>query len=72
MRKLHVLGTGTAVVTKYLNTAFVLDNGQDYFLVDGMGGAEILRQFDHMRLDWTKVHYAFLSHEHTDHFLGMV
>nr|WP_106789264.1 MBL fold metallo-hydrolase [Massilistercora timonensis] len=72
MRKLHVLGTGTAVVTKYLNTAFVLDNGQDYFLVDGMGGAEILRQFDHMGLDWTKVHYAFLSHEHTDHFLGMV
>ena len=43
MRKLHVLGTGTAVVTKYLNTAFVLDNGTSYFLVDGMGGAEILR-----------------------------
>lgn len=72
MRRMHVLGTGTAVVTKYYNTAFVLDNGEGYFLVDGMGGAEILRQFDHMNLDWTKVHYAFLSHEHTDHFLGMV
>lgn len=70
--KLHTLGTGIAIVTKYKNTAFVLDNGEDYFLVDGMGGIDILRAFEEHDIDWRKLHYAFLSHEHTDHFVGMI
>ena len=36
------MGTGTALVTKYYNTAFVLDNEKEYLLVDGMGGTEVL------------------------------
>lgn len=71
-KKLHVLGTGIAIVTHYYNTAFVLDNGTDYFLTDGMGGIDILRQFEHFGIEWTRLRGAFLSHEHTDHFLGMV
>ena len=37
-----------------------------------MGGIDILRRFDEMKLDWQKLHHAFLSHTHTDHSLGMV
>ncbi len=66
------MGTGTALVTKYYNTAFVLDNEKEYLLVDGMGGTEVLKCFETMELDWRKMHYALLSHEHTDHFLGMI
>ena len=72
LKKMHVLGTGTAVVSKYVNTACVLDDGSGLFLVDGTGGAEVLRCFDLMGLDWNQLHHGFLSHEHTDHFLGMI
>ena len=56
MKRLHVLGTGTALVTKYYNTAFVLDNEKEYLLVDGMGGTEVLKCFETMELDWRKMH----------------
>lgn len=71
-KRIHVLGTGVAIVRKYYNTAFVLEDESSYFLVDGMGGIDILRRFDEMKLDWQKLHHAFLSHTHTDHSLGMV
>lgn len=70
--KLHVLGTGTAMVTHYYNTCFALDDGKALFLVDGGGGDGILRRFQEMGLSFQNCHHAFLSHEHTDHFLGMV
>ena len=72
IKKIHILGTGTATVAKYVNTACAFDDGDSLFLVDGTGGADILRSFDVMKLDWTRLHHAFLSHEHTDHFLGMI
>lgn len=71
-RRLHIIGTGTATVAKYVNTSCALDDGKELFLTDGTGGAEIIRCFDTMGLDWKRLHHAFLSHEHTDHFLGMV
>ena len=71
-KRMHILGTGTATVSKYVNTACVFDDGESLFLVDGTGGSDILRCFDAMNLDWSKMHYGFLSHEHTDHFLGMI
>ncbi len=70
--QLHVLGTGTAIVTKYHNTCFVLDDGEELFLVDGGGGGDILHQFEKHKLDFGHLHYGFLSHAHTDHLLGMV
>ncbi|MDO5690699.1 MAG: MBL fold metallo-hydrolase [Tissierellia bacterium] len=72
MDRLIVLGTGTAIVTRYYNTSFILDNGEGYFLVDGLGGREVLTQFQELNLDWTKLHHAFLTHNHTDHLLGMI
>ncbi|WP_334104859.1 MBL fold metallo-hydrolase [Muricomes intestini] len=70
--RLVVLGTGTAIVTHYYNTCFLLDSVAEYFLVDAGGGKEILDQFQKLNLDFRKLHHAFLSHEHTDHLLGMV
>ena len=51
-KRIHVLGTGVAIVRKYYNTAFILEDESSYFLVDGMGGIDILRRFDEMKLDW--------------------
>lgn len=72
MKKLIVLGTGQAVCLHYHNTCFVLTDGDDYFLVDGGGGGDILRCMDRMAIPWDRLHHAYLSHEHTDHLLGMV
>ena len=66
--KMHIIGTGTATVSKYINTSCVFEEDNQLFLVDGTGGSDILRAFDTMNLNWKKLHYAFLSHEHTDHF----
>ena len=41
--KITMLGTGHAVVTKYYNTCFTIDDRNEHFLVDGGGGSEILQ-----------------------------
>ena len=69
--KMHIIGTGTATVSKYINTSCVFEEDDQLFLVDGTGGSDILRAFDTMNLNWKKLHYAILSHEHTEHFLVM-
>jgi ribonuclease Z len=72
MKRLIVLGTGQAVCIHHHNTCFALDNGEEYFLIDGGGGSDILSSFYETGIEWQKLHYAFLSHQHTDHLLGMV
>lgn len=73
MKKLIVLGTGHAVVTKCYNTCFALANeNDDYVLVDAGGGNGILSQLQKANIPYQKIRYAFVSHCHTDHLLGMV
>lgn len=72
MKQLVVLGTGQAVCLRRHNTCFAIRTDGDYFLVDGGGGSDILRCFQTAGIDWRRMHTAFLSHEHTDHLLGMV
>lgn len=72
MKKLYILGTGAATVSKYINTACVFEDADELFLVDGTGGNDIIRCFDSLQLSFNKLHHAFLSHEHTDHLLGMI
>jgi len=72
MKRLIVLGTGQAVCLHYRNTCFALDSGNEYFLVDGGGGSNILNSFLETGIEWQKLHYAYLSHEHTDHLIGMI
>lgn len=72
MEELIILGTGNANVTKCYNTCFAIRNEQGYFLVDAGGGNGILAQLEKARIPMEEIHEIFLSHEHTDHLLGMV
>ena len=65
--RLYILGTGTATVSKYVNTACLLDDGKELFLTDGTGGTDILHCFDRMQLDWRRLHHATLSTLFPDH-----
>lgn len=72
MEKLIILGTGNANATKCYNTCLALQNEQGYFLVDAGGGNGILVQLEKAGIPLDQIHEIFLSHEHTDHILGMV
>ncbi|WP_088225266.1 MBL fold metallo-hydrolase [Desulfosporosinus sp. FKB] len=73
MNRLIVLGTGHATVTKCYNTCFALTNGiNDYILVDVGGGNGILVSLEKAGIPIAKIHYAFVSHNHSDHLLGIV
>ncbi len=70
--KMIVLGTGNATVTKCYNTCFALQQGNEYFLVDTGGGNGILTQLEKANIPLAHIHEIFLSHEHTDHLLGII
>lgn len=70
--RLVMLGTGDALSLKFYNTCFVLDNGEDYFLVDGGGGNTLMIQLEKAGIDWRKISNIFLTHKHTDHILGII
>ncbi len=72
MEKLVILGTGNANATKCYNTCLALQNEQGYFLADAGGGNGILVQLEKAGIPLEEIHVIFLSHEHTDHILGMV
>lgn len=72
MEQLYVLGTGNAVVTRCYNTCFALKNEEEFFLVDTGGGNGILRILEDMQIGLDHIHHIFLTHEHTDHLLGIV
>lgn len=72
MEKLIVLGTGNAAVTKCYNTCFAIQNIDEYFLVDTGGGNGILTQLEKAHIPINAIHHIFISHEHTDHVLGVV
>lgn len=69
---LIMLGTGNATVTKCYNTCFAIQTGEDYLLVDTGGGNGILTQLEKAAISLDKIHHIFISHEHTDHLLGIV
>lgn len=72
MEELIVLGTGNASVTKCFNTCFALRKEDDYFLVDAGGGNGILTALENAKIDYRKIHHIFITHEHSDHILGIV
>ena len=73
MDKLYVFGTGNATVTRCYNTCFALQNSQkEYFMVDTGGGNGILRILEDMNVEINDIHHIFITHEHTDHLLGIV
>lgn len=72
MEQLYVFGTGNATVTRYYNTCFAIRDGGRYFMVDTGGGNGILRILKDMQVDLADIHDIFITHEHTDHILGIV
>lgn len=72
MEELIVLGTGNATVTKCFNTCFAFRKEKEYFLVDTGGGNGILSRLEEANIPITSIHNIFISHEHTDHLLGVV
>lgn len=70
--ELIMLGTGNAVATECYNTCFVLENNNEYFLVDGGGGNTLLRQLKYANIDWKKIHNIFVTHKHLDHIMGVM
>ena len=69
--ELIVLGTGNAVVTKCFNTCFAI-RSDTLFLVDTGGGNGILAQLEKAGIKYQDIHDVFITHEHTDHLLGIV
>lgn len=67
-----MLGTGGALVTKYYNTCFVVENEGKYFLVDGGGGNQLLQQIENAGINWKDIKNIFITHKHIDHILGLV
>lgn len=41
-------------------------------MIDAGGGNGILTQLEKMNIPVTEIHDIFLTHEHTDHLLGMI
>lgn len=72
MKKLIILGTGAACVTKCYNTCFAIYDGDEYFLVDGGGGTFILNRLEDKNIDINKIKNVFVTHSHTDHILGII
>lgn len=72
METLIMLGTGHATVTRCYNTCFAIQKEQEYFLVDTGGGNGILTQLEKAEIPLNQIHNIFISHEHTDHLLGLV
>ena len=79
--ELYVFGTGNAAVTHCYNTCFAIrtetyvpDSGsrEEFFMVDTGGGNGILGILERMNVSLFHIHHIFITHEHTDHLLGIV
>lgn len=72
MEKLVVLGTGNGGSTNCYNTCFALKKDNEYFIVDGGGGNQILNNLKELNIDLSSIHNIFLSHNHLDHIIGVL
>lgn len=70
--KLTMLGTGNAIVTECYNTCLVMQEEDQYFLVDGGGGSTLLRQLKYAGIDWKNIRNIFVTHKHLDHITGIL
>lgn len=72
MERLIMLGTGHAMTLDCYNTCFILENNDKQgILVDTGGGLQIIKQLRDSNIDFRNIHHIILSHNHTDHILGI-
>ena len=68
-----MLGTGNAMVSKIYNTCFLLEEAEQYLLVDGGGGNRIFERLTNAGVDdLTKIRDIIVTHTHMDHVLGVL
>ncbi len=68
-----MLGTGAAMVSTIYNTCFTItDESGEHFLVDGGGGNGLFVQLQKAGIQFRQIHNVFISHNHSDHLLGLV
>lgn len=72
MYSIKMLGTGNGFTFDLFNTCFLLNNNNDFLLVDTGGSAEIVRRLKMCNIELKDVHDIFISHCHTDHILGLM
>ena len=59
-------------MTRYYNTCFAIRSGEEYFMTDAGGGNGILRILEEIQVPLNRIHHLFVTHEHTDHILGVI
>lgn len=72
MTKLTMLGTGNGVTLDLYNTCFVIQNENGSFLVDTGGSIEIIKRLKKINIGIKDIKHIFISHNHTDHILGLI
>ena len=71
MTKIIMLGTAAASAGKSYNTCFVIENENNYFLVDTGCSNRVLDNLKYANIELNKIHNVFISHKHMDHLLGL-
>lgn len=71
MQKIIMLGTGNGFVYDCYNTCFLLQNDDQYFLIDTGGSAHVVQNLEKLDIHLNQIHDIFISHCHTDHILGL-
>lgn len=72
MEKIIFLGTGTGGTLDLYNTCFVMQNGNENFLIDTGGSIEIIKRLSKINIGIKDIKHVFISHNHTDHILGLI
>ena len=72
MKEIIMLGTGAGSVIKFYNACFALKKDNDYMLIDGGGGINILEQLDKANIPVELIKNIFVTHNHIDHIIGII
>ena len=72
MDKIIMLGTGAASAIKFYNACFALQKDNEYMLIDGGGGINILDQLDKANIPMKAIKNIFVTHNHIDHIIGII
>lgn len=72
MDKIIMLGTGSGSSIKFYNACFALQKGNEYMLIDGGGGINILDQLNKANIPIKSIKNIFVTHNHIDHIIGII
>lgn len=72
MDRIIMLGTGAGSSIKFYNACFALQKENEYVLVDGGGGINILDQLNKSNIKIEFIKNIFVTHNHIDHITGII